>query len=225
VNWHKSSDTYEKLNYPNMAQVVEGIGEVLKNLLISCIYSISPTSASVRAEGGLGSVGVTTQSECSWTASASIGSSDWLGISSGSSGIGNGTVNWYALANNSTGQRTGTLTIAGQPFTVTQSGVPGSGISLISPNGGENWKAGTTQLIKWSYTGSLGNYVKIELLKGEALDRTIAYKTSIGMGGSGNYSWRIPKFQKQGSDYKIRVTSTNNRSYTDTSDNNFTISK
>jgi hypothetical protein len=225
VNWHTSSDTYEKLNYQNMAQVVEGMEEVLKNLLLSCTYSISPTSASVGAEGGLGSVSVTTQSGCSWTASTDSGSWAWLGISSGGSGTGNGTVDWYAFANNSTVQRTGILTIAGQTFTVTQSGAQGSGLSVLSPNGGENWKVGTTQIINWSYSGNPGNSIKIELLKGGTVNRTIAYRISIGSGGNGSYSWRIPKFQAQGSDYKTRITSLSNSSYSDTSNNPFTISK
>jgi hypothetical protein len=98
-------------------------------------------------------------------------------------------------------------------------------ITVVSPNGGENWKRGTTQTIRWSYTGNPGSYVKIELLKGGTLNRTISSSVSIGSGGAGSYNWKIPTNQATGSDYRIRVTSTSNSSYTDTSNNNFTISQ
>lgn len=65
---------------------------------------------------------VTAGSGCAWTASTTPGSWDWLGISSALNGKGNGAVNWFALGNSNTSQRTGTLTIASQTFTVTQSG-------------------------------------------------------------------------------------------------------
>ncbi len=98
-------------------------------------------------------------------------------------------------------------------------------ITVVSPNGGESWKRNSTHAITWNYTGNPGSYVKIELLKGGVLNRVITDSTSIGSGGSGSYAWRIPANQTQGSDYKIRVTSTSNGSYTDTSDNNFSITK
>ncbi len=87
-----------------------------------CTYSISPISATVGAGGESGSVSVTTQSGCPWTASTNSGSWDWLGIKSGSNGTGDGTVKWYTLPNKSNSQRIGTLTIGGQTFTVTQAG-------------------------------------------------------------------------------------------------------
>jgi YD repeat-containing protein len=96
-------------------------------------------------------------------------------------------------------------------------------IAVVSPNGGESWRKGSTQTISWIYTGNPGSYVKIELLKGGAVNLVIASSTSIGGGGSGSYNWGIPANQTQGSDYKIRVTSTSNGFYTDTSDNNFPI--
>jgi hypothetical protein len=99
------------------------------------------------------------------------------------------------------------------------------GISIISPNGGENWKAGTTQTISWIFKGNIGDYIKIELLKGGTGNSTITFRTSIGNGESGSYSWRIPKFKTPGSDYTLRITSTSNNYYSDASDNFFTISK
>ena len=96
-------------------------------------------------------------------------------------------------------------------------------ITVISPNGGESWSAGSTQTISWTYEGNPGYGVKIELLKGGVLDRTISYYRRIGSSGTGSYNWRVPTNQASGTDYQVRVTSRTNGSYTDTSDSNFTV--
>jgi hypothetical protein len=48
----------------------------------------------------------------------------WLSIVSGANGTGNGSVTFAVAANSTGAQRVGTLTIAGQTFTVTQLGPP-----------------------------------------------------------------------------------------------------
>jgi hypothetical protein len=88
--------------------------------LILCTYSISPTNRSHGSGAETGTVGVTAGPGCAWTASTTPGSWDWVGISSGVNGSGNGTVNYFVLANNTGSTRTGTLSIAGQTFTITQ---------------------------------------------------------------------------------------------------------
>jgi hypothetical protein len=87
----------------------------------SCTYTISPTSQSFDSSGGTGSVNVTTQSGCSWTAA---NNASWITITSGSGGTGSGMVNYSVSVNTATSQRTGTITIAGETFTVTQDGIP-----------------------------------------------------------------------------------------------------
>ena len=99
-------------------------------------------------------------------------------------------------------------------------GGPTTRITVTSPNGGEIWQAGTTRTISWTYTGSPGSAVKIELYKGGVFHSPITSSTSIG---SGSYNWTIPSTQTPGTDYKIKVTSTTNGAYYDYSDNNFTI--
>ena len=84
---------------------------------VVCGYSLSSTSTTMPAAGGMGTVGLNTSPECSW--SASTNAAPWLTITSGASGTGSGTVAFFASAL-SAGSRTGTLTIAGQTFTVTQ---------------------------------------------------------------------------------------------------------
>ncbi len=88
-----------------------------------CTYSISPTSASVPAAGGAGTVSVTAGSGCSWTAVSNAG---WITVTSGASGSGNGSVG-YSVAANAGAARTGTITIAGQTFTVNQAAGGGGG--------------------------------------------------------------------------------------------------
>jgi len=110
--------------------------------------------------------------------------------------------------------------ISDSNFTIV--GPPPPTISVTSPNGGETLTAGSMQTIRWSYAGNPGSLVKIELLKGGAINRMLTF-TSIGSGGNGLYNWSIPSNQVAGSDYQIKVTSTSNAAYTDTSDSNFTI--
>lgn len=85
---------------------------------VVCTYSISPTSASVNGSSGSGTVTVTaSNSSCAWTASSNAA---WITVTSGASGTGSGTVGYSYTANNTGDQRTGTITIAGKTFTLTQ---------------------------------------------------------------------------------------------------------
>lgn len=90
----------------------------------SCTYGISPTNNTFGAGGGTGSVTVTTQSGCTWSAISNDPS--WITVTSGSSGSGNGTVGYSVAAYTGTSNRTNTITIAGQTFTITQNGTGSS---------------------------------------------------------------------------------------------------
>ncbi len=97
----------------------------------TCTYSLNPASASFGASGGTGTVAVTTSSPtCSWTALSNVA---WMiHVTAGSSGMGNGTVTYSVEPYSGTGSRSGTLTIAGHTFTVTQTDCTFA-ISPISP--------------------------------------------------------------------------------------------
>ncbi|GEM_PF-999898 len=98
----------------------------------ACTYAINPTSQNLTASGGADSVAVTSQSGCVWTATSNA---SWITITSGTSGNGNGTVGYSVVANTSASQRAGTMTIAGQTFTVTQAGgAPNPAPTLTSIN-------------------------------------------------------------------------------------------
>jgi hypothetical protein len=83
------------------------------------MYSISPTSQSFKtASSGGGAVNVTAISACGWLATSNA---NWITITAGNSGVGNGTVS-YTVASNTGPTRAGTITVAGKIFTVKQKG-------------------------------------------------------------------------------------------------------
>jgi BACON domain-containing protein/all-beta uncharacterized protein len=82
----------------------------------TCTYTIDPTSQSFSSLGGSGTVTVTTTNGCAWTA---VSNAPWLTVTAGPSGTGNGTVGFRAAANTGAA-RSGTITIAGQTFTVSE---------------------------------------------------------------------------------------------------------
>jgi hypothetical protein len=95
-----------------------------------CVYSIGPTSQSVSAAGTTGlTVNVSTSAGCTWTATSNA---TWLTITSGASGSGNGSVRLNVAAN-AGAARSGTVTIAGQTFTVNQAAATAACTYSINP--------------------------------------------------------------------------------------------
>ncbi|MDH4197885.1 MAG: lectin like domain-containing protein, partial [Candidatus Aminicenantes bacterium] len=84
-----------------------------------CTYALSTTTMSFGKTGGTGSVGITAGAGCPWAATSGVG---WAVVTSGSSGSGNGTVDFTVSANTSSGARTGWLTVAGQSVAIHQAG-------------------------------------------------------------------------------------------------------
>jgi hypothetical protein len=85
-----------------------------------CTPTLSGTSVTVGPNGGAGTVDITVSAGCTWTA---IANDSFITVTSGASGTGNGTVHFSVAANTSGSARTGTLTIAGWTFTVTEAGI------------------------------------------------------------------------------------------------------
>ncbi len=83
----------------------------------TCSYGLQSATGTVPAAGGNGSVGVITAGVCAWTATSN--DPGWLTIvSSGTAG--STDVRFVAQPNASPTPRTGTLTVAGSVYTVTQ---------------------------------------------------------------------------------------------------------
>ena len=109
-------------------------GNQTANFRPQCVYSISPTGVTVPASSGSGSINVTADAGCSWTTTSNV---PWITVTNGA-GTGNGTATFTVQAN--TGAvRTGTVTVAGLTFTVTQAALPTlsiNNVSLFEGNGG-----------------------------------------------------------------------------------------
>lgn len=128
---------------------------IAKAEALRCSYSIAPTTSDpFPSAGGTGSVSVTTpDNRCTWS---SVSNDDWIVITSGS-GTGNGTASFSVSPNNDAAPRTGTLTIAGKTFTVTQTGTGIScGQTLTS-----SIQAGQSH--SYTFSGDAGERVRIAL--------------------------------------------------------------
>src|SRR5215217_8281133 len=112
----------------------------------TCSFSINPTSASFAAAGGSGSVAVTTSAGCNWTAASN---NSFITITSGASGSGSGTVNYSVAANTVSTSRSGSMTIAGLTFSVSQAGTGGGCTNTIVNPG---FETGTTP---WTFSGQV----------------------------------------------------------------------
>ncbi|HLL75889.1 MAG TPA: SBBP repeat-containing protein [Pyrinomonadaceae bacterium] len=89
----------------------------LSDPAVPCTYNVSPTSLSTGGAAMISTVNVTAGDGCVW---AAVSNADWITITAGASGRGNGSVNFAVAPNGGSAARSGTLTIAGQTVTVTQ---------------------------------------------------------------------------------------------------------
>ncbi|HEV3198423.1 MAG TPA: Ig-like domain-containing protein, partial [Bryobacteraceae bacterium] len=86
----------------------------------SCTYTLSGNATYPAGASTNSSVTVAASaSTCAWTASSPV---NWVTITTGSTGTGNGTVQFNILANANSGPRGATLTIAGQSYAISQAG-------------------------------------------------------------------------------------------------------
>ncbi len=84
----------------------------------TCTYSISPTRETYSASGGTGTITVTAEPGCTWTASSN---SPWITITD-ATGSGTGTVTYTVdLYVGRPKKRNGSMTVAGQTVTIQQS--------------------------------------------------------------------------------------------------------
>lgn len=99
--------------------VTPSVSEIIAwlNNETACNVTLSSGSDGFDSKSATGVVSVTTSpSSCTWT---SVSNNSWVTITSGDSGSGNSMVSYTISANNGPA-RTGTITIGGQIFTVTQ---------------------------------------------------------------------------------------------------------
>ena len=99
-------------------------------------------------------------------------------------------------------------------FSITASA--GTYVTVLQPNGGENWVAGRSYLISW--IDDLPEAVNIELWKGGVYNSSI-HTNLVGS----TYVWTIPSTQTPGTDYSVKVVSTLDPTILDHSNADFTI--
>ncbi len=152
----------------------------------SCTYTISKTGEEFHADGGTGSVNVTTQSGCDWTA---VSNDSWITITSGSSGSGNGTVSYSVAANASVSSRNGTLTIAGHTFKIIQQGI-NSPIGKAVDNRSLIWTTGGDA--EWFRERSIYRHGGDAAQSGNiANDQTSWVKTTVQGPGTLSFHWKV----------------------------------
>jgi uncharacterized protein (TIGR03437 family) len=106
----------------------------------TCSYTLSGNTNSFNGSGGAGSITVTATQGCAWSAVTTF---PWIHInSSGLSGTGSGTVG-YTVDANTGAARSGTVTIAGQSFTITQAAAGPPGPSITQCGIAEPWTNST----------------------------------------------------------------------------------
>jgi YVTN family beta-propeller protein len=93
-----------------------GLSNAINFTVFSCTYALNPTSQNFTARGGTGVTNVVTASGCAWTATSDA---SWITITAGATGSGNGTITFSVAANTGV-ERSGTITIGGQVFFVSQ---------------------------------------------------------------------------------------------------------
>jgi len=92
----------------------------VKQAIGGCTFSLSPKDAKFKAAGGSATVKVKANlSDCAWTATTT---NNFITITAGASGVGNDTVSYTVAANTNTTAVTGSITIGGETFTITQAG-------------------------------------------------------------------------------------------------------
>ena len=87
---------------------------------IVCSYALSPTGATNSSAASTNSFSVITTNPCPWSVN---NTNPWIALLAGTNGTGNGTVTYALTENLSIIPRTGTVSVASEIFTVTQSGV------------------------------------------------------------------------------------------------------
>ena len=182
-----------------------------------CVFSLSTTGKSFARSGGTGSVGVSASSGCAWTATSNAA---WITITSGSGGSGSGSVNYSVAENQGASSRTGTLTIAGQTFAVTQAGAVSltaspAALTFAAQRGGASPPAQTLQLtasdgssIAWSATASASSGASWLSVSPAAGSTPASVLVSVSVTGlaSGSYTGQLSIAVSAGTTLAVSVS-------------------
>ena len=147
----------------------------------ACTYSISPGSANIAADASTGTITVTTQADCTWTASTS---STFLTFDNATGRTGSGSVTYAVTANAGTAVRSASATIGNQTFTLSQAAPSQNCTYTISPlsttvpgaAGGGSFAVTTQAGCAWSAT---------------SLNSFLTFPNGTGRTGSGSLDFAV----------------------------------
>jgi len=92
----------------------------VSDIFAGCALFLSSSSQFFGTAGGTGTIAFSSTSACAWSASSTV---SWVAVSAGGGvSTGAGSVGYTVQSNAGSSARTGTITLAGQIFTVTQAG-------------------------------------------------------------------------------------------------------
>ena len=148
--------------------LIGGLAFVVNQAGFNCAYDLSPSNRTHGAGGSVGTASVTANTNCAW----SVGNTNtWIMITSGQSGMGDGSFTYTVAANTNSGARTGYLTVSDQTLALTQRAMStGLDIESITMLGGGSaklrfsgdplgvWRVeASSNLVNWVSIGSITN--------------------------------------------------------------------
>jgi len=95
-----------------------------------CTFALTPATATYNKDAAEGAFAVAAPDDCSWTATSSA---SWLTFAGGQNGLGSGSVSYRLARNLDTTDRTATIAVADQRFTVKQGGDSGACQYAVAP--------------------------------------------------------------------------------------------
>ena len=104
---------------------------LMSNLFVfsgPCTYTVTASNLAFAAAGGSGTIGVTTGTDCTWSAGSAAG---WVSLSA-AGGSGSGGLTFSIAPNTTSSSRSATINVASQTLTVTQAPSTACSVSISS---------------------------------------------------------------------------------------------
>lgn len=194
------------------------------------VFTIVPLVTVTSPNGGENWIG-NSQRNITWTSQnitnvsieySTNNGSNWISVIASTPAVG-GSYSWtvpntpstQCLVRISDASNASVNDVSNATFTITAA--PISMVTVTSPNGGENWEAGTNHNITW--TRQAVNQVKIEYSTNNGSDWIVVVASVPAVAGS--YNWTIPNTPS--TQCLVRISDASNPSVNDVSDNTFTI--
>lgn len=152
----------------------------------ACTYALKSPGASIALDGGSGTIDLVTGPACRWTA---VSNAPWITITAGASGTDSGSIAWSAAANGTRSARTGTITVGGQTYTITQ-------VSLgITPGGIGPLYSTSTTIAPGSWFSIYGTNLANATAQWNGDFPTSLGGVSVTVGGKPAYLWYVSSGQ------------------------------